>query len=328
LFAGSNKRGEAGFMFLKVPIGARETALGTTGLTGTSGASAIFWNPANIASADRMTATFSHLTYFAGISSNYGAIAFPVSEIGTFAVSFNYMSYGSIGITTEALPEGTGANYSPYEIALGFSYSKQITDRVSGGLTLKSVTSQIDRVSASNMVFDFGFSYLTDFRGLKLGFAITNLGTQAVYSGPGLNKTSTVNAANGGSATLRYGSEPFEMPSSVSFGATMDIMRDETNAVTGVVEQNVNSFQASRSNFGVEYGFKKMFFARLGYTGTLQKASAAQDYHTGSNSTAGLTWGLGIDYKFNDKVGATVDYGYMNYGPLGNTHRFSVGLKF
>ena len=53
VFGGENKRGEAGFMFLKVPLGARETAMGMSGLTTSSGAGAIYWNPANIAASDR-----------------------------------------------------------------------------------------------------------------------------------------------------------------------------------------------------------------------------------------------------------------------------------
>ncbi|MBL7994425.1 hypothetical protein JNM05_03555, partial [bacterium] len=43
---------------------------------------------------------------------------------------------------------------------------------------------------------------------------------------------------------------------------------------------------------------------------------------------SGLTLGAGVDYKFTDKFGAAVDYGFMDMGDLGKTHRFTVGLKF
>jgi len=326
VFGGDNKRGEAGFMFLKVPMGARETALGMSGLTTSSGASAIYWNPANISASDRPSLEFSYVNHFAGISSNYGAAAFPVSDIGVIGFSFNYLSYGTIDATTELTPEGGGNTYSPFEIALGVSFSKQITDRVSGGLTIKSVTSKIDKVQASGFAFDFGFTYNTGFRGLKMGFAITNLGPQATYEGTGLVRNAVIEPnATDPTAALRFGSEPFEMPSSVNFGASMDLYRNEQNSIVGLLEQNVNSFQANRTNLGVEYGFKNMFFVRGGYTSALK---AGRDYHTGKNSTAGLTLGGGVDYKFTETMGVSVDYGYLNMGALDATHRFTVGFRF
>ncbi|MCK6543686.1 PorV/PorQ family protein [bacterium] len=325
-FAGEEKRGTAGFMFLKVPMGAREVALGQSGITTTSGANAIYWNPANVSAATSPTFSFSYLNHFAGISSNYGAITFPMGDAGVIGASINYMSYGDIQRTSEANPDGGIGNYAPYELSVGVTFAKQVTDRVSGGLTVKFINSQIDLVSASNYAFDFGFTYNTDFRGLKLGFVVNNLGPQASYKGDGLLQTITVDPLTNETAYLAYESEFFNMPASVNFGASMDLMRNEQNSITGMLEQNINSFQASRTNFGLEYGFQNMFFARAGYTSTLKKD---RDYNTGSDAgMSGLTMGAGVDYKFNDSFGATVDYGYLNMGILGGTHRFSVGFKF
>ena len=322
-FAGETKRGEAGFMFLKVPMGARETSLGTTGITSSFGAGAMYWNPANVASIDRPSFSLSYVSHFAGISSNYAAVSFPMSDIGVFGLSMNYMSYGDIEKTTETSPDGNIGNYSPYEMAIGVTYSKQITDRVSGGMTVKMLTSKIDLVQANAYAFDFGFTYNTDFRGLKLAFTVTNIGPQARYEGDGLIRPVIIDAGNGEQAFLKYGSEPFELPASVNFGGMMDIYRDEMNSVTGAVEQNVNAFQVSHTNFGVEYGFNNMFFARGGYTSALK---SDRDY-TG-RGMSGMTLGAGVDYKFTDNFGATVDYGFLDMGDLGKTHRFTVGLKF
>lgn len=330
LFAGGNKRGEAGFMFLKIPVGARETSMGMSGLTMTSGAGAIYWNPANVSAVDRPNFQISYLNYAAGISTNYAAVAFPMGDVGVFGFSLNYVNYGSIEITTEENPNGTGATYAPYEVAFGLSYSKQVTDRVSGGVTLKYLGSDIDRVSASGMAFDMGFTYNTDFRGLKLGFAITNIGPQSKYEGDGMNREVVLPSAVDPTASdervfFKYGSEPFELPAAVNFGLSMDIFRNEQNSIVGSVEQNVNSYQAGRTNFGMEYGFMNMFYARGGYTSALQKD---KDYRTGDAGSAGLTLGAGVDYKLNDKMGIAVDYGFLDMGMLGGTHRFTIGLKF
>lgn len=327
LIAGEDKRGEAGFMFLKVPIGARETSLGLTGLTHNSGAAAIYWNPANVSAADRSTFSFTYLNHFAGISSNYAAIAFPLSDIGSIGVSFNYMSYGDIVKTTEAAPGGNMGFFSPYEMAFGFTYSKQITDRVSGGMTFKFINSTIDLVSAQGIAFDFGFTYNTGYRGLKMGFTMTNLGPESKYEGDGLvreNQNFDPNSSNE-TAFLRFGSEPFQLPASVNFGASIDLYRNEENAILGFAEQNVNSFQVGRTNMAMEYGFKNMFFARVGYTTSFKRD---RDFRTGEAATAGLTLGGGLDYKFNESTGITVDYGYMDLGQLDATHRFTVGVNF
>jgi hypothetical protein len=327
--AGEEKRGEAGFAFLRVPIGARETSLGTTGLTHASGANALFWNPANAAGLDRPSVSVSYLNHFAGISSNYFAATIPMSDVGTFGFSLNYLSYGDIERTTEASPDGNLGSYSPFEIAVGFSYAKQITDRVSGGLTVKFVSSKIDAVQASGVAFDFGFSYNTGFRGLKLGFVASNIGPQAKYDGDGLFRQVSLpnpNATSAGSqGFLQFESEPFELPASVNFGATMDLYRNEQNSVSGILEQNINSFAVSRTNLGLEYGFKNMFFARGGYTSALKRD---RDYRTGKAPMAGLTLGAGVDYKFSDAFGVTIDYGWMDLGELNATHRFTVGVKF
>jgi hypothetical protein len=330
VFAGENKRGEAGFMFLKVPIGAREASLGWTGLTTTSGAGALYWNPANVSATDRPSVTFSNVNYFAGISSNYFGAVMPVGDIGSFGIAINYLSYGNIPITTETEPNGTGASFSPYDLAFSGTYSKQITDKVSGGVTLKFLSSKIDRVSAEGYAFDFGFMYNTDFRGLKLGFAITNIGPQARYDGPGLLRRIEIPSDLDPSADneivyFKYGSEPFELPASVNFGLSMDVFRDEQNSVVGILDRNVNSYQVDRTNLALEYGFRQMAFARLGYTSALSKD---KDFRTGSNSTAGLTFGGGLNYKFSDRFGMSVDYGYVDMGALDVVHRFTVGLQF
>ncbi len=325
VYSGEDKTGEAGFMFLKIPIGARETSMGMTGMTQSMGASAMFWNPAGISHAEGISATFSHVSHFAGIKSNYMALAIPVGDIGTFAASLNYLSFGEIEVTTVDRPNGTGVHFSPSDLAFGVGFSKQVTDRVSTGVVAKFIYSKIDMVQASSFAFDFGFIYNTGFRGLKLGFVMSNLGPQSSYDGDGLSRDvkfdewGTENAA-----FLKYGSEPFEMPASVNFGLSMDLFRTESNALILNAEQNVNNFQANRTNFGIEYGFNNMFFVRGGYTSAFNKKA---DY-TATGSMGGMTFGAGLNYKFSDAFGLGVDYGYMNMGKLDPGHRFTVNFSF
>ncbi len=324
-YAGEDKIGEAGFMFLKIPVGARETSMGLNGLTSTTGAAALYWNPANVSAAEGVSVAFSYLNYFAGINSNYFAIAAPIGEVGTFSASLNYLSYGDIEITTVDQPQGTGSSYSPYDMALTFGYSKQITDRVSGGLGVKFLYSKIAEVNASGVAFDFGFTYNTQYRGLKLGFTAVNIGLQSRYQGDGLTVQEVLDTDLGNQVVFwKIGTEPFELPASVNFGLSFDMYRTEQNSVTGVVEENVNNLQANRTNFGVEYGFKDMFFLRGGYSSSFQKNV---DFTAGGNG-GGYSFGAGVQYKITEKSRVTLDYGYLDMGIFDATHRFSVNIGF
>ncbi len=313
-------RGEAGWMFLKVPLGARETSLGWTGLTQTSGAAAIFWNPANVSRADGPTVSLSYLSHFAGIRSNYAAASYPVRETFVVGVHLNYMNYGDFVRTTETAPDGIG-NFTPYDMALGFTISREFLSNLHVGLTAKYLHSKIDKVSASGMAFDLGVSYDLRMRNARVGVLLSNIGPSSRYSGEGLVQTDPVSGA-----AVRYGSTAFELPTSFAIGASGDLFRNEENAITGVVEQQVNSRQVNRTNLGAEYGFRDMFFGRIGYTTAFERD---KDFRSGDAYLAGLTLGAGVKYPFAETLNATMDYGYVNLGKsLGSTHRFSIGVAF
>jgi hypothetical protein len=320
LFAGEEKTGVAGFYFLKLPVTARETALGMSGLT-SSGVSAVYWNPANISSAEGVNFMFSHLDHFADINAEFVGFSLPVEGMGTFALSLNVLRWGEIEETTERNPEGTGATFSPIDMAFGVSYSRQITDRVSGGMTIKYITSKIAAVSATGVAFDFGFSYNTGYKGLKLGFAATNLGVQSRYDGDGLQEELQIDPSNQ-DITLRFASEPFELPASVNFGLSVDLYRSEQSSVIGMAEQNINNLQSDRTNFGVEYGFKDMFFVRGGYTSTFRK-----DVDVWGKAGT-FTAGVGVQYKVSESRNLAIDYSYMDQKILDASHRFTVSFGF
>ena len=44
--AEAGEPGESGFLSLRLPVGARETAMGGAGVASAAGASTVFWNPA------------------------------------------------------------------------------------------------------------------------------------------------------------------------------------------------------------------------------------------------------------------------------------------
>jgi hypothetical protein len=178
--------GQAGWQFLKIPANAREAAIGgiKAGL-GNSSVGAVFNNPAELVYADNLQVAFSDVNWFADIRNQAVAISKAVPNIGHLALSAYYVNYGDMirtDITQVASPnpDVTGTEYidklvteglgtfSAYDLSVGFTYSRQVTDRLSFGSTLHYLRSEIDDLSMSNFAIDVGTIFFTGIKSLKL----------------------------------------------------------------------------------------------------------------------------------------------------------------
>ncbi|MRR12991.1 hypothetical protein EG835_11135, partial [bacterium] len=105
--AGFNKGGRASFQFLKIGIGARQTAIGEA-VTGTiQDVNGVFWNPALITGVTRGEAAFSYSTWFAGTTVFSGAASVRWDGIGVFALSYAGLGYGDIEEALVTSPSGS-----------------------------------------------------------------------------------------------------------------------------------------------------------------------------------------------------------------------------
>src|ERR1041385_1810424 len=134
--------------------------MGGSTISTTSGIEALYWNPAGITkSASSANLMFSHMSYIADIGLDYGAVSASFEGIGTFGLSIKSLSIGEMLVTTNADPDGTGKTYSPQFFTLGATFAKQLSDRISVGITTNLVTERIDQVSSSGVAFNIGVIY-------------------------------------------------------------------------------------------------------------------------------------------------------------------------
>ena len=157
-FAGGGKRtGTGGAAELLIPVGPRGIAMAGANLSTSTGIEALFWNPAGVSlmqnNADVM---FSHMSYFADIGVEYGAIAANFEGFGVLSFSIKTLDVGDILITTTANPDGTGETFSPTFIVAGLSYSRQLTETISVGFTTNFISETMADVSATGVAFDVG----------------------------------------------------------------------------------------------------------------------------------------------------------------------------
>jgi len=312
-----SKTGTAGAEELLLPVGGRSTALSGSTVATVEGIDAIQWNPAGLAQiAGSGEAMFSHMNYFADIGVDYGAIGFSSEGVGSFALSIKALNFGDIQQTTEELPEGTGATFSPAFDVFGLTYARQLTDRISVGFSAKYVSEKIIRTSADGFAFDAGVKYIfgaeTPLTGLKLGVAVKNLGGQMQYSGPDLEEDMVPqNSAAGAQAVpMQFVAQSFELPSTIELALGYDIHLNTDNHFIVTADFENNNFGSDAYRFGGEYAFNQLFFARVGYTYSPLASSST------SSTIFGLTAGAGASVDLGG-VRAELDYAY------GHTQYFS-----
>jgi len=181
LFAESDddKVGSAAFKFLNIQTDAHGAALG--GLAAqANGANALFWNPAGIAGSEGMGFTAGMTQWLVETQVMNAGFVMPMmgGSIGLSLVSVNYgdiMRSGWAG-TSEFVFEPNQGSFTASDMAMQFSYGKNLSDKFSLGGTAKMLSQSIDDVTLSGMAFDIGTQFNTGYRGIRMGAVISNFG--------------------------------------------------------------------------------------------------------------------------------------------------------
>ncbi len=108
---GEQRVGTSSGSFLKIGVGARATGLGESFVAVANDPSAIYWNPAGLASIQRQELSISHLEWPADISFDHISYVLPVKRLGgSLAFQLGALTT-EIDETTELQPFGTGRSF-------------------------------------------------------------------------------------------------------------------------------------------------------------------------------------------------------------------------
>lgn len=328
--AGSGaRRGTASGVELLIPVGSRGTGLGGNVSSTVKGIDAMYWNPAGLsASASSAEVMFSHMNYIADINVNYAAASarFGFGDIG---ISIKSLDFGDIAVTTEEETEGTGEMMNPSFVTVGFTYSRQMTDRINFGTTVKIVSEKILRTSASTFAFDFGLQYATSLKGLRLGIVLKNLGPNMKFDGSDLETRVPPAGSEPGARNhnFRAVSGSFELPSTLELGISYDMGFGESNVLT--VGGNFLNHNFGLDQYGVsaEYVLNKMIFLRGGYAVAFDPETS--DFQTqGDEYLFGPSFGAGVKLSVSEGMDLSVDYAYRTTDVFDDNQWFSVTLGF
>jgi hypothetical protein len=303
--AGSPERlGTSGADELRLPVGVRSLGLGGADAGSVAGVEALYYNPAGIAMAAAPTELmFSYARLIADLNLNYVAVTQKMGNVGTLGLSVKALSVGDIERTTETAPDGTGEIFAPTFAVIGLSFGRELTDRVTFGGTVSYLSEHILQENAHGIAFDLGFQYDTDYRGLRFGLSMKNVGASPEFTGTDFERLQQVGGDDPQSAkrALSSSSAGFELPTSFQFGLSYPALRGPQGTLTLHGLYTSNSFMVDEGRIGGEYLYRKDYALRAGYKIT----SDGTDLF-GFTYGAGIRVAMGASHLWLDYAGQSV----------------------
>lgn len=290
----SGDRGTTGGDFLKIGLGARAIGMGEAVTAVVDGVEGMFWNAGALSKISKFEATFMRLNYLEGISLNNLAYGQKIKNYGVVGLFIEALTTGEIG-KTDIDAYGNlveqGDSFKAGSLIVGLGYSWQVGKKQGLGATIKGISSSIDTETARGYALDLGWIY--DLReNMRLGAAIQNLGTK-----------------------LKYVGEGDKLPLRIKLGIGHRLIQSPLNKlILGLDVISETGEGRYHLNSGLEYSFREIASVRVGYN---------TDRVSSLGSKAGFSLGAGL--KFSQY---SIDYGFVPYGDLGDSHRLSLGAKF
>ena len=315
------KVGTSAATFLRIPVGARAASMGEAFAAVSDDASSLFWNPGGIARVRNYALMVDYSDWLPGLHYTYFGLIMPVQTLGNIGISVTTLGTEEMDITTPDQPMGTGETYTAASIALGVSYSRNLTERFSFGGTFKYIDERILNSNATGLALDVGAIYDTPFSGVRLGFSISNAGTKMQMSGEDLNirvDPAPNQAGNNQSIVGQYKTDRFDLPLMMRLGLSWDVIQTSGQRLTLAADGLNPNDNGQSLNVGGEFAlFNKMLLLRGGFNELFLE-----------EREKGLTLGAGVNAKLQSGLGFSAAYAYQDFEHFGNINRFTFAIIF
>jgi len=340
IFRDSAFPAETGAAFLKIGVGARPLGMGGGYIAIADDVNAIYWNPGGLAQLKQKEITAMHNEWIDDLKYEFVGYAHPLTRIdtnkihelariknlGTLAFGIAYLRMGEMekrGENREKLNE----TFTAYDFAGTISYSRVIKGvsgeqgAVSVGVNLKFIQQKIEEETANGFALDLGVLQKTGIKNLNLGLAIQNLGPK-----------------------MKFIKEGYNLPLSISFGLAYKILGicnfgDPAKAVIGINVTYGIFEKRTEFGFGTEYWLLNTIALRGRYNiansnelSTHRKCGVSDNNQLTKEVITSFGFGLGL--KLTKVITSEVitsyqiDYSFLPYADLGNTHRLSFTARF
>ena len=283
--------------FLKIDVGARATAMGSAFVAVSDDATALYWNAAGIAriDPDKSQLTLNHANWPAELSFDQAGYVFHFRKIpGAIGVQIRALTMQPMVETTAYQPDpnvGTGNTFDAGMLAAGLTYARSFTDKFSAGITGNFIHEGLADLSQQSFSFDLGTLYDVGTLGMKIGMAISNIGSQ-----------------------IKFIDREARIPAVFRVGTSATILQSADQKLIGTFDFSHPPDNAERLNVGAEYSFHKYAFLRGGYNINYD--------------AEGIAGGAGFHFPVSVAGMADLDYAYTDMKDLGGAHRFSLTFTF
>ena len=293
--AGAGAGSNSTYSFLRADVGARAAALAGSFVSITDDPTALFYNPAALATMDARRGSAGFFKHLLDINSGHLVYTREFEGLGHFGAGVLYTNYGSFTETDENGNER--GNFSAGDVALALGYGNTIRENLYWGGTLKFIYSSIAGYSSTAIAADAGILFLIPESRAALGLSVRNAGTQL--------------------SSYLSSSEP--LPLDVTLGGSIvpkGLPLLLNLAFHRLNDDNGQFFDRFRSfTIGGEFTISRVLQLRIGFDNAVRK-----DLKVGTSAgLAGFSAGLGIttgDYR--------IDYAISLLGNIGSLHRISL----
>lgn len=166
-----------GYNFLRLPVSAHAAALGGDNISIIEDdESMIFNNPALLSSVSDKTINLNYMNYMSGANTASASFNRIIKERASVAASAQFIDYGKMKETDENNIQ-TG-EFSAKDISIAGYFSYMLTDRLTGGITAKFITSYIGDYNSIAMGVDLGLNYYDPEKEWSVSLVAKNLGGQ------------------------------------------------------------------------------------------------------------------------------------------------------
>ncbi len=272
------------YNFLRLPVSAHAAALGGDNITIIDDDQMlIFSNPALLASVSDKTISLSYMNYMAGTSMAGAAFNRVVKEKASWAVSAQYIGYGTMKQTgTDGTQLG---EFSAKDIAVAGYFSYMLSERIVGGITAKFVTSYIGNYSSIGMGVDLGLNYYDPDHDWSVSLVGKNLGGQL----------------------KAYDDEYDPMPIDIQLGVSKRFAHTPFRVSATLVDLNHWNYKfTNHLVVGIDAALSESIWLGAGYNFRRANEMNIDDADGGGTHGAGLSFGAGLNlqrFKLNIAYG-------------------------
>ncbi|MCX8093832.1 MAG: PorV/PorQ family protein [Candidatus Goldbacteria bacterium] len=315
--------------YLNLGVGARPSGMGEAYTAVVDNVDAAWWNPGNLVKVENPQFAFMHNQNFGDTSYEYLAVAFPATQLGldiwgTIGITAVLVRVSDIEITKEDEFGQYSEAYEAYKkvsgiklqsaggAVIGLSYSWQAAKMFSVGATVKVINQKIASEQGWIPAMDIGILSNTNVSGFDVGIVFQNVTFLQ------MNQIE--------------GAPDAPLPLNLKFGICYKLPRLFTSEqdprdkfVFGL--DGIYSIQPANMPFKLHTGIEYLFnVSEINFTPRIGYRFNGQNFISDLGALAGLTVGFGVSKNF-DGVDVSLDYAFIPYGILGQSHRIGLNIN-